>query len=98
MAKYVTKYIKDHYDVIKIRKDVSERLKEFAKNSGLSISDAISYLLTNMKNNDANIIEQVTSEVADYVIKNYDDVRIKHIAYPGGDFYIFDDLNLSILF
>ena len=94
MVKYITRYVREHYDVVKLRKDVAEQLREYAKSMGLTINDAISYLLTNMH---SNVIDQVTTEVSEYVIENYGGVKGKLIGYAGGDYYIFDDLNRIFL-
>jgi len=40
-----------------------------------------------------SVVEQITSEVADYVLNNYNRTRVKLLQYPGGDFFIFKDLN-----
>jgi len=96
LAKYVTRYVREHYDVVKLRKDVAAKLRDFARGRGLTISDAVSYLLTNMQTNtvnDTGVVEQVTSDVADYVLENYGGTRVKLVEYPGGDYYIFEDLN-----
>jgi len=94
LVKYITKYVKDHYDVIKLRRDVADRLREFAKNMNLPISDAVSYLLTNINVNIVNnIVDIVSSEVSRYVLDNYSGSNSKLIHYSGGDYFIFDDLN-----
>jgi len=90
LVKYITRYVREHYDVVKLRKDVAMQLREYAKSMGLTINDAVSYLLTNMH---SNIIDQVASEVSKYVLDNYGGGRGKLIDYVGGDFFIFDDLN-----
>jgi len=93
LPKYITEYVKEHYDVIKVRKEVAERLREFAKEMGLTISDAISYLLPNIQDGAGDVVDQVASEVASYVLSNYRGEDVKLLAYPGGDFRIFDELN-----
>jgi len=104
LVRYITRYVREHYDVVKLRKEVAERLREFAESRGLTISDAISYLLTNMGSdivnnindnivNNIGVVEQVASDVADYVLRNYGGTRAKLLEYPGGDYFIFDDLN-----
>ena len=96
MVKYITKYVKDHYDVVKLRRDVADRLREFAKNMNLPISDAVSYLLTNINVNivnNINIVDKISSDVASYVLNSFGSDKIKLIPYQGGDYHIFDDLN-----
>jgi len=98
LTKYVVRYIKRHYDSVRLRKDVAKRLREFAKNTGLSISDAVAYLLDHIAGNmPAGVGEHITGniaeQVADYVVKNYGGTRVKLIEYPGGDYFIFSDLN-----
>lgn len=43
--KYVTKYKKENYERIWIRKDIAEKLKEWAKTKGLTLSEAVEELL-----------------------------------------------------
>lgn len=94
MTKYVTAYVKEHYDAIKLKKDVAEKLKELAKSAGLTISDLTSYLLTNMQGIAIDdVADRVASEVAGYVLNNFREERIKLLNYPGGDYRIFDQLN-----
>jgi len=94
LTKYVTAYVKEHYDAIKLKKDVAEKLKELAKSAGLTISDLTSYLLTNMQGIAIDdVADRVASEVAGYVLNNFREERIKLLNYPGGDYRIFDQLN-----
>jgi len=91
VGKDITSY---SYDVVKLRKDVAERLREFAERMGLSISDAIAYLLQSTSSSTTtNIVDQVMTEVTDYVVRNFDKTRAKLTIYPGGDYFIFDQLN-----
>ena len=90
MVKYITRYVRENYDVVKLRKDIAMQLREYARKMGFTINDAVSYLLTNMQN---DVVNQVSTEVSEYVINNYSGTKSKLIGYAGGDFYIFDDLN-----
>jgi len=93
LLKYITKYIRENYEVIKVKREVASKLRELAKSMNLSLSDALAYLLTNMQKGVGNVIDQIASEVATHVLNNCGGGRIKLIKYPGGDFYIFDQLN-----
>jgi len=48
-SKYLAKYLKERYDVVKLRREVAEELKEFAKSKKLTLSDAVSYLLASAR-------------------------------------------------
>jgi len=98
LLKYVTRYVKERYDVLKLRKEVAEKLRELAREMGITINDAVSYLLTNVEgclptNMQGNVVDQIASEVADHVLSSYGGEGVKLLWYAGGDYYIFDELN-----
>jgi len=94
LPKYITEYVKEHYDVVKVRKEVAEKLREFAKEMGLTINDAIAYLLLDMQKSASNVVDQIISDVADYVLSEYGkEPEKKLLLYPGGDYRIFNELN-----
>jgi len=100
LLKYVTKYVRENYEVVKIKKEVAEKLRDFARKMGLTINDALAYLLTNMGaylltniQDKTNIVDQIASEVADRVLAGHDWEGAKLLQYPGGDYRIFDQLN-----
>ena len=98
MPKYITEYVKEHYGVLRLRKEVIEKVKELAKATGLTINEAVlhaaSYLLTNIqKGTSSNVVDRIASEVAKHVLDNYGKGNVKLFRYPGGDYYIFKDLN-----
>jgi len=68
LVKYITRYVRENYDVVKLRKDIAMQLREYAKKMGFTINDAVSYLLTNMQ---SDVVNQVSTEVSEYVLNNY---------------------------
>jgi len=57
LTKYITRYVRKHYDVVRLRKEVAEKLREFARSKSLTISDAVSHLLT--KDVEARVLDSL---------------------------------------
>jgi len=108
VSRYSTRWLKERYKEIYIRRDVLEKLQSIKSDKSYSdILDEMINIYISYKNNKMNevkqdefhvdvkkMIDEVMSENSEYIEENFkSDSEGKLIRYPGGDYFIFDDLN-----
>jgi len=94
---YLSRWVKEKYALIRLRKDLYEKIVSLKGDK--SFSDFISDLLNNVNNAKTSeidaekIVEDVMSDAKEFIETNYESKNMKVFRFPGGDYYVFDDLN-----
>jgi DNA adenine methylase len=104
--KYVTRYKKENYERLWIKKEVAEKLREWVKSRGLTLSEAVDELLKIVNTGATGIGAQLVDHLSDNEIRDiiaeellkYAMVKFgsspseKLLEYIGGDWFIKDDI------